>query len=90
MTSQFDRSERMKQIQFSTAKAQLSELIDDVERGETVQITRHGKPVARLMREEDARRADALRAMAEIRKLRKSAGRATVEEILAWRDEGRK
>jgi len=80
----------MKQIQFSTAKAQLSELIDDVERGETVQITRHGKPVARLMREEDARRADALRAMAEIRKLRKSAGRATVEEILAWRDEGRK
>ena len=82
--------EKMKQIQFSTAKAQLSELIDDVERGETVQITRHGKPVARLMREEDARRADALRAMAEIRKLRKSAGRATVEEILAWRDEGRK
>ena len=80
----------MKQIQFSTAKAQLSELIDDVERGETVQITRHGKPVARLMREEDARRADALRAMAEIRKLRKSAGHATVEEILAWRDEGRK
>lgn len=80
----------MKQIQFSIAKAQLSELIDDVERGETVQITRHGKPVVRLMREEDARRADALRAMAEIRELRKTAGRVTVEEILAWRDEGRK
>ena len=80
----------MKRIQFSTAKAQLSELIDDVERGEIVQITRHGKPVARLIREEDARRADALRAMAEIRELRKNAGRATVEEILAWRDEGRK
>ena len=80
----------MKQVQFSTAKAQLSELIDDVERGETVQITRHGKPVAWLVREEDGRRADALRAMAEIKEMRKTAGRATVEEILAWRDEGRK
>lgn len=80
----------MKQVQFSTAKAQLSELIDEVERGETVQITRHGKPVARLVREEDGRRADALRAMAELKELRKKAGRATVEEILAWRDEGRK
>ena len=80
----------MKQIQFSTAKAQLSELIDDVERGETVQITRHGKPVARLIREEDARRADALRAIAEIKELRKQTKGATIQEILAWRDEGRK
>ena len=80
----------MKQIQFSTAKAQLSELIDDVERGETVQITRHGKPVARLIREEDARRADALRAIAEIKELRNQTKGATIEEILAWRDEGRK
>ena len=80
----------MKQVQFSTAKAQLSDLIDEVERGETVVITRHGKAVARLVREEDGRRADALRAMAELKELRKTAGRATVEEILAWRDEGRK
>jgi prevent-host-death family protein len=80
----------MKQVQLSTAKAQLSELIDEVERGETVVITRHGKPVARLMREDDGRRADALRAMAEIKEMRKTAGRATVEEILSWRDEGRK
>jgi len=80
----------MKQIQASQAKAQFAELLDQVERGETVLITRHGKPIARLVREEDERRADALRAMAEIKELRKRAGRATVEEILAWRDEGRK
>jgi prevent-host-death family protein len=80
----------MKQIQFSVAKAQLSELIDDVERGETVQITRHGKPVARLVREDDARRAEALVAMAKIKELRKQTKGATIEEILAWRDEGRK
>lgn len=80
----------MKQVQFSTAKAQLSDLIDEVERGESVQITRHGKPVARLIREDDARRADALRAMREIEEMRKTAPRVTAEEILAWRDEGRK
>jgi prevent-host-death family protein len=80
----------MKQIQASMAKAQFAELLDDVERGETVVITRHGKPIARIVREEDERRADALRAMAEIKELRKRNGRATVEEILAWRDEGRK
>lgn len=80
----------MKQVQASIAKAQFAELLDDVERGETVVITRHGKPIARLVREEDERRADALRAMAEIKEMRKTAGRATVEEILAWRDEGRK
>ena len=80
----------MKRIQASQAKAQFAELLDQVERGETVVITRHGKPIARLVREEDERRADALRAMAEIKELRRTAGRATVEEILAWRDEGRK
>ena len=61
-----------------------------VERGETVLITRHGKPVARLVPDEDHRRADIRRAMAEIEEMRKSAPRVTAEEILAWRDEGRK
>jgi prevent-host-death family protein len=80
----------MKQVQFSIAKAQLSDLIDEVERGETVVITRHGKPVVRLMREEDGRRADSLVAMAKIKELRKQTKGATIEEILTWRDEGRK
>ena len=39
----------MKQVQFSTAKAQLSDLLDEVERGETVVITRHGKPAGVLI-----------------------------------------
>ena len=80
----------MKQVQLSTAKAQLSELVDEVERGETVIITRHGKPVARLMGEEEGRRAQALEAMAKIKELRKQTKGATIEEILAWRDEGRR
>jgi prevent-host-death family protein len=80
----------MKRIQASMAKAHFAELLDDVERGETVVITRHGKPIARLVREEDERRADALRAMKEIEEMRKTAPHVTAEEILAWRDEGRK
>jgi prevent-host-death family protein len=80
----------MKEIQASVAKARLAELLDEVERGETVVITRHGKPIARLVPDEEARRADARRAMDEIQEMRKHAGRATVQEILAWRDEGRK
>jgi prevent-host-death family protein len=80
----------MKQIQASVAKTRFAELLDDVEHGQSVEITRHGKAIARLMPQEDAKRADALRAMAEIRELRKMAKSATVEEILAWRDEGRR
>ena len=39
------------------AKTRLSELIDKVEAGETVVITRHGRPVVRLVAEEGVRRA---------------------------------
>jgi prevent-host-death family protein len=68
----------------------LLELLDEVERGETALITRHGKPIARLVPDEHRHRDDARRAMVEIKKMRKHAGPVTVEEILAWRDEGRK
>jgi prevent-host-death family protein len=36
------------QISVAEAKAHLSELLDKVEAGETVVITRHGRPVAQL------------------------------------------
>lgn len=36
-------------IPLAQAKNQLSELIDRVQRGETVAVTRRGKPVARLV-----------------------------------------
>ena len=80
----------MKEVQASVLKARLAELLDVVERGETVVITRHGKVIARLVPDEEARRADARRAMAEIKEMRQHAGRATVREILTWRDEGRR
>lgn len=80
----------MKHIQATELKAKLAELLDEVERGQTLVVTRHGKPIARIMPDEEARRAESRRAIAEIRELRKGAGKATVEEILEWRDEGRR
>jgi prevent-host-death family protein len=80
----------MKHVQASEAKAKFAELLDQVERGETLVITRHGKPIAHLQpapRHDDAR---ARQAMRELMELRKTAPRATVEEILQWRDEGRR
>lgn len=80
----------MKHIQASEAKAKFSELLDQVERGETIVITRHGKTIARLT-PPDAENADKIRnAVRELKELRKDVKPATVEEILAWRDEGRR
>ena len=79
----------MKEIQASEAKAHLLQLLNDVERGETVIITRHGRPIARLAPEMDARRDEIAKAVAGIKELRKRAGKMTFEEIKSARDEGR-
>ena len=79
----------MKQIQSSEAKAQFSELLDQVERGETIIITRHGKPIARLVPDDEARRARVAEAIKGIKDLRKHTKPATIEEIIAWKNEGR-
>ncbi len=39
----------MKHVNLADAKARLSELVDLAEAGETVEITRRGRPVARLV-----------------------------------------
>jgi prevent-host-death family protein len=54
------------------AKNNLGQLLDQVARGEVIVITRHGKPVARLVPfEEVFDRADSQRAAEELRELRK-------------------
>jgi prevent-host-death family protein len=89
LTGQFNQSNAMKQIQASEAKAKFSELLDEVEQGETIVITRHGKIVARIAPDETLRREQARAAIEGIRKLREGAGKASVEEIIAWKNEGR-
>jgi prevent-host-death family protein len=56
----------MKTVSLAEAKAHLSALVDETEAGETICITRHGKPVARLVPE--ARKLEQVRA-SELRAL---------------------
>jgi prevent-host-death family protein len=79
----------MREIQASEAKTHLPQLLDDVERGETLIIKRHGRRIARIVPEVDRRQEEIDKALAGIRELRKHTGRITLSELLSARDEGR-
>jgi prevent-host-death family protein len=80
----------MREIQASEAKTHLPQLLDDVERGETLIVTRHGRAIARIVPEVDRRQEEVDKAIAGIRNLRMRTGRVTVDELLSAREEGRK
>lgn len=80
----------MREIQASEAKAHLAQLLGDVERGESLVITRHGKRIARLIPEIDRRQEEIDQALDAIQSIRRQVSVVTVGEILAARDEGRK
>lgn len=61
----------VKQVGVYEAKTQLPRLLEEVERGQTVTITRHGKPVARLV---------------PVGGRRRTAGEA-IEALLAFREQ---
>jgi prevent-host-death family protein len=69
----------MREVQASDAKARLPQLLDEVERGETLVITRHGRAIARIVPEAHQRQAEIDRAI----------GKIAVSELLSARDEGR-
>lgn len=77
----------MKQVGVYDAKTRLPRLLEDVERGETITITRHGKPVARLVPVRGRRRSaeEAVEAMREFRKGHRLDGLTTRDLI----EEGR-
>ena len=58
-------------VALADAKARLSELVDLVEKGEAVSITRRGKPVARLVAEQAPRKPIDLAEMERVRNLSK-------------------
>lgn len=78
----------MREIQSSEAKAHLTQLLSEVERGESFTITRHGRPVAQLVPAVDQRRVEVLKVMAQINAFRQSMPAMSVEEILSARHEG--
>jgi prevent-host-death family protein len=80
----------MREIQASDAKARLAQLLDDVERGETLIIKRHGRAIARIVPEVDRRQEEVDRSLASIRELRKRTLKVSIEEILSAKEEGRK
>lgn len=74
------------------AKTHFSALLDRVERGEEIVITRHGKPVARLVPDQASRDVgaivDALKAAREA--MKRDGVTFGADEIQALRDEGRR
>lgn len=77
----------MREVQSTEAKAHLAQLLSDVERGETIVITRHGRRIARLTPEPDET-AEQRRAIAELRALGRENGPMTAADILSAKHEG--
>lgn len=83
----------MRHVSATEAKANFSELLSDVARGETVTITRHGKIVASLVPEgqqELHSKLDAIDELIGLRERNRRGRQLSVEEIIAMRDEGRR
>ncbi len=89
-------SSEITQVGAHDAKTRLAELLDRVERGEEIVITRHGRPIARLSRTGPGHNVAAARAAAtalmELREqiAEEAGGPFSLAEILALRDEGRR
>ena len=75
-------------VKIGDAKTRLSELIARVEAGEEFVIARGDAPVARLSR--FRRDNDVRAAIADILVTRVGQAPSSAEELLAWRDEGRR
>jgi prevent-host-death family protein len=71
------------------AKTHLSRLLKEVARGETIVITRHGRPIARLAPIEGSSRDDRRQAIAQLKELRKgqTLGGLSIRELI---EEGRR
>jgi prevent-host-death family protein len=86
----------MQTIQASEAKTKFLSILDEVERGASVIVTRHGKPIARIIPDdavlganETAKRERTLAAIRSIEELRKRVGKMSLAEIVDAKNEGR-
>jgi prevent-host-death family protein len=84
----------VREVQASEAKTHLPRLLDEVERGETIVITRHGRPITCIVPEVTRGQAEIAKAVEDLRALRRSiANRGeslSWDELKAFRDEGRR
>ena len=76
------------------AKVHLSELLDSVQLGEHITITKRGKPVAQLIPVNQVSISDRANLVLRVEKLRAriaaESGLFTTRDVLSARDEGRK
>ena len=86
----------MRNIPIATFKDRVSEFIAAAEAGDEIVITRHGKAAARLVPidDRDERRRRAMAAAERLKqmrdKMRRERRTTTVDEMIGWKDEGRK
>ena len=78
----------MREIQSSEAKTHLAQILDEVERGASVIITRHGRPIARIIPEQQQRRESIDQARSAIEAIRRANGAMSIDDILSSRHEG--
>lgn len=78
----------MDQVGAYEAKTHLPRLLERVRRGESLTITRHGRPIARLVPVEDDDRERALEAAHQIRDRRTRLSRTSVAELIDTIHEG--
>ena len=82
----------MREIQATEAKAHLAQLLNEVAKGASFSITRHGQRIAQLVpigsQDQNIRK----QAVGRFRKKRKNwqSAKMSFEDILAARDEGRR
>jgi antitoxin (DNA-binding transcriptional repressor) of toxin-antitoxin stability system len=83
-------------VPISEFKDHASELVAAAERGEEIVITRHGKPsaVLKAVGGDDDAQARAHAAMARIlarrEEMRATGMTASIEELIAWKNEGQR
>jgi prevent-host-death family protein len=79
----------MKSVGAFDAKTRLNELLRRASKGETIQITRRGVPMAKLTPPDNGDKQDAPAAAIALRRLRKgmALGKITIRELI---DEGRR
>ncbi|MBI5707338.1 MAG: type II toxin-antitoxin system Phd/YefM family antitoxin [Armatimonadetes bacterium] len=79
----------MESVGIFEAKTHLSELVKRAAKGETIVITMHGKPTARLMPVEEATPKMSLDEVIEaIRQFRARHGSFSIDELIAMKHEG--
>ena len=78
----------MREVGSYEAKTHLPALLKEVEKGETIVITRRGVPIARLVPAEEVDREQVREIIARMKEARARGPKVSLEEILASIHEG--